>query len=101
MNKELQARTTAQQSKTAELLPSSQPCTKPNVVRSFIQNATLRVMCAIFPKSVLKEAFHRGTIQQDFENMCNYGVLVHSKENKDKLLHSMSFEEWYSSVRWL
>ncbi len=37
MSKELQARTEADSSKTAELSTSSQPCTKPNVIRRFFE----------------------------------------------------------------
>jgi hypothetical protein len=47
-----------------------------------------------FPKVVLREAFHRGRINMDLENMMNYGILIHPKETKEKILKDSSFDVW-------
>ena len=51
-----------------------------------------------FPKIVLREAYHRGRINMDLENMMNYGILVHPKEKKEKILHESSFDVWLQNV---
>jgi hypothetical protein len=57
-----------------------------------------RLLMLFFPKVVLREAFHRGRINMDLENMMNYGILVHPKETKEKILQESSFDVWLQKV---
>jgi len=57
-----------------------------------------RLLIIFFPKVVLREAFHRGRINMNLENMMNYGILIHTKEDKEKILQESSFEVWLKNV---
>ncbi len=54
----------------------------------------LRIKCFLFPQVMLGEAFHRGRINMGLESMMNYGILIHPKEIKEKILKESSFENW-------